>query len=224
MEDHPFRAEGRSFPGWLMKPSTSNGRGVLLLHGGRGRGDHERERGGRLVELGFAVYAPDLFGEVFADRAHGMAVIEGLMADSDRLRARLVAAHAVLAGEVARTVAAGHCFGGLAALELARSGAELRAAVALHGHLKTSKPAAPGAIRGKVLACIGAADPFCPPEQRAAFEAEMTAAGADWQTLTFGGALHGFSVPAANAPGLAHHPTSDARSWAAMLALFDEAG
>jgi dienelactone hydrolase len=83
----------------------------------------ERERGERLQALGFAVYAPDLFGEVFSDGERGTAVISALARDAPELRRRLLASWQVLAARVASTYAVGHCFGGLAALELARAGA-----------------------------------------------------------------------------------------------------
>ena len=53
----------------------------------------------------------------------------------------------------------------------------------------------------------------------------MRAAGADWQLLTYGNAGHCFtdkSVDALGMPGFSYHAPTDARSWAAMRALFDE--
>ena len=197
-------------------------RGVLLLHGGGGPGVHEQERGERLQALGFAVYAPDLFGEVFTDRARGRAVIGALARDSVELRRRVLAAWERLAERVHHTYAVGHCFGGLAALELARSGADLEAVVSLHGSLGTSAPAERGKLRARVLACCGAEDPFCPRSERATFEDELSAAGADWQLLVFAGAQHGFSVPSVRGQGCAYDEGADRRSWRAMLSLFDE--
>ena len=58
---------------------------------------------------------------------------------------------------------------------------------------KTSQP--------PVLVCIGAEDPLIPPEQRAAFEAEMRAGGVDWRMNLYGGVAHSFTNPAAGALG-----------------------
>lgn len=204
--------------------------GILVFHGGGGLSDHERERVQRLAALGYVALAPDLFGEVFADRARGMAVIGELVAEPTKLRARTAAALAALAArddvDPARIGAVGHCFGGLAALELARSGADVRAVVSIHGNLATRAPAKPGDVRARVLACSGADDRYCPRDQRVAFEHEMTAAGIDWQHHIYGGAQHGFSVPGidpAKAPGCAYHALADQRSWRAMVELFGEA-
>jgi len=198
--------------------------GVLVFHGGGGLGDHERERVDRLASLGYAAFAPDLFGEKLSDRARGMALIGELVADPAKLRARTIAAFDRLAREVDRDriVAVGHCFGGMAALELARSGTGVRAAVSFHGRLTSVAPAKPGQITARVLACTGADDPYCPRDQRVAFEDEMSAAGVDWQHHVYAGAMHGFTVPGVTQPGCAYHELADRRSWAAMRALFDE--
>jgi dienelactone hydrolase len=91
--------------------------GVMVLHGGAGLGTHERERSRMLVELGYVAFAPDLFGEVFTSREHGIATITGLVGDPPRLRARLADALACMRArpnvDPARIAAVGFCFGGL---------------------------------------------------------------------------------------------------------------
>src|SRR5262245_55656004 len=134
VEKVDYEIAGTTFSGILATPSERRA-GVLVFHGGGGPSDHERERIERFASLGYVAFAPDLFGEVFADRARGMAVIGELVAEPAKLRARTTAAFERLAREVDRDriVAVGHCFGGFAALELARSGAGVRAAVSFHG-------------------------------------------------------------------------------------------
>ncbi|HVZ36370.1 MAG TPA: dienelactone hydrolase family protein [Polyangiaceae bacterium] len=227
-----FASAARSFAGVLIEPgsaSVQQGRsrpGVLVLHGGAGPGAHERERALRLVELGYVAFIPNLFGEPFESREHGMSVIRGLVDDPAALRTRLADALAFLQGQTrvdaSRLAAIGFCFGGLAALELARSGATMRVAASFHGGLSTRAPARPGAIRASVLVCTGAADPYVPREQRAAFEDEMNGAGADWQLSLYAHAQHGFTERGANRPGCAHDARADRRSWRALLDLFAE--
>ena len=226
IESLGFRVEEQDFAGTFFRPASTPRAGALVFHGGGGPTAHDHRVASRLVELGYAAYVPDLFGETFTDRAHGAAVVTALVDRPAVLRARALAALDRLAGAVAETqtfVVVGHCFGGLAALELARSGAEIRAVASLHGGLHTREPASKGAVRARVLACTGAEDPFCPPAQRAAFEAEMAAAGADWQHHILGGARHGFSV--AGVPptaAIAYHEPSATRSWRAVVELFAE--
>jgi dienelactone hydrolase len=48
---------------------------------------------------------------------------------------------------------------------------------------------------------------------------------ADWQVVSYGNTLHGFTNPAADGSIMRtalYHAQSDRRSWAAMKALFDE--
>ena len=209
--------------------SPGTGPGILVLHGGSGITEHERQRAQRLAELGYVAYVPALFDEPFRSREHGIEVISGLVADPARLRARVGRELDWLAAQPTvdpdRTAAIGFCFGGLAALELARSGARVRCVVSFHGGLHTQAPAAPHAVHGSVLVCTGAADPFVPPEHRAAFEAEMTQAQASWQLHVYGGAPHGFTESGIlPRPGVPHHAAADRASWRAMRALFDEVG
>ena len=151
-----------------------------------------------------------------------------LAGDPDRIRALAQAGlDVLLASEYAdpdRVAAIGYCFGGTLSLELARSGAALAAVVGFHSGLATTRPEDAARITGKVLVCIGADDPIIPPEQRAAFEAEMRAAGVDWQMHLYGGAVHSFTNPDADGsiPAIRYDSRADARSWQAMLDLFAE--
>jgi len=200
--------------------------GVVVCHGGGGLAPHEREVVDRLAALGYAAVAPDLFGERPADAARWMAMIRALVSEPTELRRRVLAAVDAMRVH-GRVAVVGHCFGGTAALEAARSGADLACAVAFHGNLgspaTSPAPTNPApTIRACILACCGAADPFCPREQRAGFEDEMTAAGASWQLHVYGGAQHGFTMRGITRPGCAYDERADRASWAAMVALLDE--
>lgn len=219
-----------SFSGLVVSPSQRGERpGVLVFHGGAGLGEHERDRARMLAELGYIAFVPDLFGERFQDRAHGMAVITKLTSEAELLRDRVKAALAWLKARThvapKRVAAIGFCFGGLAALELARSGADVGAVVSFHGGLKTRAPAQAGQVAARVLVCAGGADPFVSREDRLAFEDEMVQAKADWQVIVHGGALHGFTernLDPGKHPGCGYHRGADRMSWRAMRELFEE--
>ena len=119
----------------------------------------------------------------------------------------------------------------MAALALARAGTnlggtDLAGVVSIHGSLATSRPAEPGAVMAKILACHGAADPHVPPAEVAAFAEEMNRAEADWQLVMYGRAAHGFThrdaIPGA-IPGVAYNRLADERSFAATQAFLAEA-
>ena len=88
-------------------------------------------------------------------------------------------------------------------LELARSGADIKAVVSYHGLLTTHARAEPGAVRAHVVAYCGAGDPFAPLADVDDFRREMIDAGVrDYQITLFGGAKHGFTDPEAAQLGL----------------------
>ena len=200
--------------------------GILLIHGGAGLDEHAREQACRYAALGYAVLACDMFGDGIAgDRERVMACLLALRDDPALLVRRGQAGLAALAGcpEAAGPAAAvGFCFGGMAALALARAGEDLAAVVSIHGSLATSAPAQPGAVTARILACHGAADPHVPPADVTAFAAEMNHAEADWQLVMYGRAQHGFThqhaVPGAM-PGVAYDRLADERSFAAARAF-----
>lgn len=204
--------------------------GILLIHGGGGLDDHARGQASRYAALGYVVFTCDMLGDgVAGDRERVIGSLTALRDDPGLLAGRARAGLAELADcGLAREpfAAVGFCFGGLAALTLARSGAELAAAVSIHGTLVTPRPAEPGAVKARVLACHGALDPHVPMADVTGFAEEMDRAGADWQLIIYGGAMHGFThqhaVPGA-VPGVAYHRLADERSFAATRAFLAEA-
>ncbi len=229
-ETTELQSAGRSFAGrfFFSDPDRRTRRpGVLVLHGGAGVGAHEAARARMLAELGYVAFVPDLFGEVFSSREQGVRVITGLVSDRSALRVRLADALACLRSrpdvDPARSAAIGFCFGGLAALELARGGADVRAVVSFHGGLTASAAAEPGKVTASVLVCAGAADPHVTREHRGALEEELTRARADWQMHVYADAMHGFTERGGiERPGCKYDEAADRRSWSAMRSLFDE--
>ena len=232
--DIDYRCDEANLRGYLAFDESIAGKlpGVLVFHEGLGLGEFAMERARRLAALGYVALAADMFGErQQATNLQEIAnLVGGLRAEPDRLRARGRAALDTLAAlpqvDAIRLAAIGFCFGGSVVLELAREGADLRAAVSFHGVLTTKMPAQPGAVKASVLVCTGADNPLAPPQQVADFKNEMRAGGVrDWQVIAYGNTLHGFANPAADGSMMRtamYHAQSDRRSWAAMKALFDE--
>ncbi|MCI4066485.1 dienelactone hydrolase family protein [Micromonospora sp. R77] len=199
------------------------GPGVLLIHGGAGLDAHARDQARRYAELGYTVLACDMYGDgVAADRQRIMECVTSLRDDPELLVRRGRAGLRALSEcpEVTGPIAAiGFCFGGMAALALARSGTDIAGVVSIHGTLTTSMPpAAPGTVRARILVCHGASDPHVPMDSVVAFTDEMNRAGADWQVIIYGRAMHGFThrdtVPGAS--GVAYDPAADERSFDAV--------
>ncbi len=231
--DISYGADGRTMIGTLALPEGTGRRpGVLVSHEGPGLDDHARARAVRLAdELGYVAFALDYHGggQPLGDRDQMMARIGEFRADPLRVRAIGTAGLDVLLGEE-RTdpehlAAIGYCFGGTLSFELARGGADLKAAVGFHAGLGTARPEDAVNISAKVLALIGADDPIVDNAQRREFEQEMRAGGVDWELVVYGGAVHSFTNPRAatiDLPGIAYDERTDRRSWQAMLDLFTE--
>lgn len=203
--------------------------GLLLVHGGAGLDDHAQGQARRYAAHGYAVLACDMFGDgVAGNRERVMACLTGLRDDPQRLSRRAQAGLTALARcpeADGRFAAIGFCFGGLAVLTLARSGADVMGVVSIHGSLATVKPAEPGAVKAKVLACHGALDPHVPLADVTGFAEEMDHAQADWQLIMYGGAMHGFTHEHATPgaiPGVAYDALADQRSFAATRAFLAE--
>jgi dienelactone hydrolase len=226
-----YREDGKLLRGFLAwDDSRREPRpGILVFHENTGLTDHERERATRLADLGYVALACDMFGErvIPASDAERRAAFEEFRTKRllPRARAGFEALSAQPQVDKKQTAAIGFCMGGMVALELARSGADLKGVVSFHGGLATTQPAEAGRMNAKVLVCHGASDPFISLEQVTAFVSEMQGATVDFQVVLYGGAMHGFTNPAADRfgrPGVAYHSRSDVRSWAAMLQFFAE--
>ncbi|HEX5116784.1 MAG TPA: dienelactone hydrolase family protein [Pseudonocardiaceae bacterium] len=201
--------------------------GILVIHGGAGLDDHARQQARRYAALGYHVLACDMYGDgVAGDRERVVACVTGLRDDPASLVRRGQAGLTALADrpEVEGALAVvGFCFGGMAALALARAGAAVAGVVSMHGSLATSAPAGPGAVTAKVLVCHGALDPHVPMTDVTAFVDEMIQAGADWQLAVYGNAMHGFTHDGAPPmPGVAHEPLADRRSFATASSFLAE--
>ncbi len=205
--------------------------GVVVVHDWMGVGPYVRSRAEQLAALGYVAFAADIYGKGVrpANAKEASAQAGKFKADRPLLRARVTAALAELRRQpnvaATRVAAIGYCFGGTAALELARSGAEVAGVVTFHGGLDSPTPADAKNIKAKVLALHGADDPFVPPAQVQAFEEEMRGGGVDWQLVKYSGAVHSFTLPDAgsdNSKGAAYNATADRRSWEAMKTFFNE--
>jgi dienelactone hydrolase len=95
----------------------------------------------------------------------------------------------------------GYCFGGAVVLGMARVGKKLAVAASFHGLLQTETPMPKNGFSGKLLVFNGADDPMVTADILAAFEAEMTSAGIDFNVVNYPGVVHGFTNPAATARG-----------------------
>jgi dienelactone hydrolase len=229
-----YEADGIALKSQLFfEPATQARAGVLVFPEAFGLGEHAISRAKRLATLGYVALACDIHGggRLIGDLQEAIGALGPLYAETSRMRARglggLKALQQRKEVDPRRIASIGFCFGGTMSLELARSGADIKAVVGFHSGLKTTAPKTDAkSIHGRVLVCIGADDLFIPLGEREAFESEMREAGVDWQMHLYGGTVHSFTnVEAAkrNLPqAMRYSAEADARSWTAMQELFSE--
>ena len=203
---------------------------VIIAHTWAGRNEFVERKARRLAWHGFAAFCLDMYGQGRRGQnpEESRALMTPLMQDRAllirRVNAALTAVKALPQVDERRVAAVGFCFGGLCVLDLARSGADFRGAVSIHGLLKSPGLQSAPQIHAKVLLLHGYEDPLSPPEEILAAAKEFTEAGVDWQLHAFGHTLHGFINPQANDPagGLQYSPQADRRSWGILLQFLDE--
>jgi len=229
-----YRQGNSVLEGYLAYDDALKGKrpGVLVIHEWTGINSYVKKRTEQLASLGYVAFAADIYGKGVRPATPELAGKEAAKYrgnDRTLIRNRAAAGLAVLAEnplvDSNRLAVIGYCFGGTAALELARSGAKVQGTVSFHGGLDTPNPADALKIRGKVLALHGADDPHVPPDQVAAFQQEMRLAKVDWEMNYYGGAVHAFTNPdSGNDPskGVAYNAAADRRSWEAMKQFFAE--
>ena len=200
--------------------------GILVVPEWWGCNDYAKRRAAELAEQGYVAFACDMYGtgKVTSDPKQAGEWAGPFYKDRALVLKRAGVALAKLRAfggvDRKRTAAIGFCFGGMVALELARSGEDLKGVVSYHGSLGTSQPAAQGSIKASLLVLQGGADPFVPPADVATFMTEMTTAKAVWQMEIYGGALHAFTNPAAAElhkilPGVQYDADAERRAFAA---------
>lgn len=193
-----YQVDGKSYEGYFITPGAGAPL-VLLVHDWDGLTDYEIKRAGMLAEMGYAVFAVDLFGAGVrpteeADKRRHTAELYG---DRDEMRSLLNAGLGAAKAEgadSANAVAMGYCFGGAAVLELARSGADLKGFVSFHGGLTTPEGQDYAQTRGKLLVLHGTADTSVTMEHFATLATALEEKGVPHEMITYGGAPHAFTV------------------------------
>lgn len=215
--------------GYLARPDgvAVNAPTVLVVHQWKGPGAYERSRADMLAALGYNAFVIDMYGQGIRPQTPDTAGAEAGKYKGDpvlarkRLNAALDFIKTQKGIDGSRIAIIGYCFGGTMALELARSGADVLAAVSFHGGLASKAPVdKPGVIKASIQIHHGAADPYVPHEEVHGFTHEMTAAKADWTLTMYSDAVHSFTEKeAGNDPskGAAYNEKADQRSWEATL-------
>jgi len=225
-----------SMQGYLAYDDNIAGKrpGILVVHEWWGHNEYARERARMLAELGYTALAVDMYGDgkhaEHPDDAGKFAaeVKKNKEAATQRFQAAMQVLQQHPTVDPQHIAAIGYCFGGGVVLQMARQGIDLDAVVSFHGSLATDTPAAPGAIKARILVCTGAADKMVPPEQVQAFRSEMENSVVDYRIISYPDAKHSFTNPGAdiyakkfNIP-VGYNAEADRKSWQEMQKFLKE--
>jgi len=217
-----YQVDGTDYEGYYTSPSDGAPL-VILLHDWDGLTDYEIKRSEMLAELGYAVFAADLFGkgvrptevvdkkqhtgELYNDRAKMRGLIHGAVDEAKKKGAN-----------TGNAVVMGYCFGGAAVLEYARSGADFKGYVTFHGGLSTPQGQDYSKVKGQVLILHGTADNAITMADFAALANEMEAHGVRHEMITYSGAPHAFTVFESER----YQAEADRKSWQRFVEFLDE--
>jgi dienelactone hydrolase len=208
--------------------------GILVVHEWWGHNEYARKRADMLAELGYVALAVDMYGEgkTASHPEDAGKFTQEVMGNIEEAKARFASALETLKKsdmvDSLKIGAIGYCFGGSVALSMANAGMDLKGVVAFHSGVQLPIQPEPGSVKGKVLVCNGADDPFISPESVASYESAMQTAGADYEYLAYEGAVHSFTSPVADSLGkafelpLAYNKAADEDSWRRMQRLFED--
>ncbi|MGA8242561.1 MAG: dienelactone hydrolase family protein [Desulfobacterales bacterium] len=215
-----YEVNGASYEGYYTEASAKAPL-ILLVHDWDGLTDYEVKRADMLAEMGYTVFAVDLFGVRPTKMEDKRQHTGELYKDREKMRALLNAALKTAQSQGANTgnaVAMGYCFGGAAVLEFARSGADMKGFVTFHGGLKTPEGQDYSKAKGKFLILHGTADTAVSMEDFAALAAELEAKGVAHEMITYGGAPHAFTVFG----GDRYREDADKKSWKRFTEFLSE--
>jgi len=214
-----YEVNGQPYEGYYVSPAK-NAPLVLIIHDWDGLTDYEVKRAHMLADMGYAVFAADLFGagvrptevkdkrrhtgELYRDRAKMRALMNGALKEA-----------ASKGANAGNAVAMGYCFGGAAVLELARSGVDLKGFATFHGGLKTPEGQDYSNTKGEILVMHGTADSAITMDQFAALAGELERAGVRHEMITYSGAPHAFTVFDSDR----YREDADRKSWARFSAF-----
>ena len=229
-----YMYDGTTFKGHLAWDDAAKGKrpGILVVHEWWGLDGYARKRAEQLAGLGYVAFACDMYGDGKTTEhpkeagAFAGEVRKNVKSWQGRAQASLKVLTDQDNVDATKLAAIGYCFGGSTALQLAYSGADLKAVVTFHAALPEPTAEQAKAIKAKILVNHGALDKFIPEEAITKFRAALEEAKVDYTMVFFGGAVHSFSVKEAEAKkvtGLAYHAGADHRSWEYMKLMFREA-
>ncbi|MDC0969001.1 dienelactone hydrolase family protein [Alphaproteobacteria bacterium] len=210
------------FEGYLSNPKSQSKGLIILIHDWDGLTKYEEKRTDMLSSLGYTVFAVDLYGK--GNRPKEMklrkAETKKLYENRTRMRELILAGINEVNVKKQKTFVMGYCFGGSAALELARShkGENIVGYASFHGGLKTPQGQSYSANTLPIFIAHGGADKAVKLEDVFQITNELEKNKITYEVNIYSGAPHAFTVFNSKR----YRKDADEKSWEAFLSFIDK--
>ena len=226
----PYFDGAAELEGYAAYPTGARRPLVILCHAWRGRDDFICEKVNRIAELDYVGFALDVYGKGILGKSKEenarlkRPFVENRSLLQKRLLKGIEVARSLPIADASRIAVIGFGFGGMCALDIARSGISLKGVVSIYGHFDPPREGIIHPITSKVLILHGYRDPISPMLELSAFQKEMDGDRVDWQAHLYGQACHAFATPSAQdeASGILFDAVSAKRAWQSVEMFLKE--
>lgn len=228
-----YTVNGVTFKGFVAYDDNLKGKrpAVLVIPEWWGLNDYVKMRVRKLAELGYIAMAADVFGDgkVAANPSEAQQFTGPFYKDPTLVKGLLDGAVLKLKeyseADMNNLAAIGYCFGGYAALNYAKLGADLKGVVSFHGGMG-GVPVDKKLLKAKVLVCQGGSDKFVSMKDVDKFRHQLDSIGTENTVKVYANATHAFTNPDATATGkkfnmpIEYNQQADNDSWNDMKMFF----
>jgi carboxymethylenebutenolidase len=187
-----FSANGRKAKGYLSRPASGSGPGVIVIQEWWGLVDHIKNVCDRFAAEGYLALAPDLYhGEATKSPDEAGKLMMALKIEETEKDLRGAASFLASESSGSKLGVVGFCMGGQLALYAASRNERIGACVDFYGIHPNVKPDY-RRIRGAVLGLFAEKDAFVPPAAAQELEKSLKAAGVPATIHVYPGVDHAF--------------------------------
>ena len=172
---------------------------ILLIHEWTGLGEYIQKRADMFAELGYVVFAMDMYGKGIRAKDHTEAAalmnkyLKQPKVMLQRMNVSLDFLNKMAIVDTNRIAVVGYCFGGGAALQLAYSGADIKGVVTFHGMLKAPTNVELKHIKASFSIHHGGDDTFIAKEIISDLDEKFKNGKINFEFFSYPNAQHGFT-------------------------------
>ena len=221
-EDHTYKSGNQKLEGYVIDKGK-NAPLVFLVHDWDGIDEYEKKRSQMIADLGYSVFAMDLFGKGVRPQKteDKINLVTRLYKDRKKMR-ELMNVALVEAKEIGlstnKAIVIGYCFGGTAVLEWAKSGIALNGFVSFHGGLKPEANDSYKSTKSEILVFHGSADESVSLQDFSQLAELLEKEHIPHEMITYSGAPHAFTKFDSDR----YRKNADEKSWSRFVVFLKD--